>query len=185
MPLPTRQLQPGSAASGRRSPDQGLTVIELTVVMLMTGIVGAITITVILLSVRSMKVIDDTSVAADEARVAVERLSRDIRPGRVVMVQPGQVSFQSDQDGDGVISDRERITYTLVAAAPTGVELHRRTDPATAGAEVVARHLTASSRFSYDATARVVTVTVESDVKPGDGAAPVTVVTAVQLRNLA
>lgn len=174
-----------------RISERGISLVETMVVVLLFGVIGAAVTAVVIVHLRSIRSVEDATRAADDVRLAVERVSKELRAAEQVLpLAAGQtpaavLRFWIDDDADGARVATEEIAYTLV---PVGdrVELHRSTTAAPTPT-VVVRNLTMASRFEYDSTsptsARVVTVTAEADGAPGRDAAPVRVQTAVRLRN--
>lgn len=171
--------------------DRGFSLVETLVVVLLLGVVGAAVTSVVIAHLHTMRSVEESTRAADDVRLAVERVGRELRAAEQVLPPAaGQtpstvLRFWVDGDADGARAAGEEVAYSLV---PTGdrVELQRSTSLAPTPT-VVVRNLTPASRFDYDdatpTAARLVTVTAEADAAPGRDAAPVRMQTSVRLRN--
>lgn len=183
--------RPTGGGSAGRGQDAGSTLVELSIVVLLSSLLAVGTLSILLSSTRSSRVVTDTVARADQSRIAVERLSQEIRQARGLLPLPSGSSAAShirlwnDVNADGTLAPAEDVSYSFVAAAD-GVDLHRWTvaDPAR---RLHARGLAAGSGFGYDlppstATATV-TITVQVAAGSDSNAAPVTISTAVRMRN--
>jgi prepilin-type N-terminal cleavage/methylation domain-containing protein len=99
-----------------RTKTAGFTLIELLVAMALFLVLGAITLTAI---VSLSKGLDHERVTSDitsEARVALERMAREVRQAQELESPlPGSMKLSIDFDGNGVIdgslADPEVVTY--------------------------------------------------------------------------
>ena len=67
-----------------RSDDEGMTLVELLVAMVLVGVLGAIVSVAVLMSHKQVRIADDEATGLSDTRVVVERLGRDIRVSRGV-----------------------------------------------------------------------------------------------------
>jgi Tfp pilus assembly protein PilW len=184
--------------------DDGFQLVELMVVMVLLTLLGSATTSVVLSSLRAERVTDDLRTNLDEARVAVERMRRDVREARRIfdtnphglVTGPAQLSMWRDVNQDQLQQQPELVTYRFRAAADgTGV-LERRTAEMPSGQwRVIARHLDVSegpdgprSRFETTPappqTASVtMVVTVVARPESGVDARNLSITETVRLRN--
>jgi Tfp pilus assembly protein PilW len=185
--------------------DDGFQLVELMVVMVLLTLLGGATTSVVLSSLRAERVTDDLRTNLDEARVAVERMRRDVREARRIydtnphglVTGPAQLSMWRDVNQDQLQQQPELVTYRFRATADgTGV-LERRTAEMPAGQwRAIARHLDLSaepdgrprSRFETTPappqTASVtMVVTVVARPESGADARNMSITETVRLRN--
>lgn len=179
----------------RESGSRGYTLVEMLVALVIFSVLGAIIMSTVL-AARSAT--DNTRLTSDlneEARVALNRISRELRQavalsdvkaaggGPVVAASPSAATsftFSADFDGDGVIeptaTDPEELTYSwngsqllLTAADVSGTVV---TSP------VLAAHVTSfaiefrSSLWQYDCDGLNGTLWTELDKYQPTGCAP-------------
>lgn len=177
----------------RRSDSRGFAFVELLVALALVGIV-LLTLTG-LLQHGEQAYLDGTArlEAQQSARVALERLGRELRgagidprrTGFPPLVNPTSTGFtiQNDLNGDGVIAgNRETIAYSL-----TGRTLRRNAgggaQPMIDGVESLTfTYLDAAgnpAKTPWDIRSVVITITTGS----GDGGGGATMTTQIRLRN--
>ena len=171
--------------------DSGVGLVELIVVMVLMGVVGSITTTLIVSSLRSSQVVAAQADSADQARLGVDRLTRELRGARTLLPLPAGTAPETavrvwvDDDGDGVMTAAEDVSYRF-GSSPAGGLLERSTAAEPAW-QTLALRLAAGSRFDLPATPAGappllrITVQARSDDGPGDRL--LTVGTTVRLRN--
>lgn len=100
----------------RTRTDGGFTLIELLVAMALFLVLGAITLTAIVTLSEGLDRERVTSDITSEARVALERMAREVRQAqRLENPLPGSMKLSIDFDGNGVVdgslADPEVVTY--------------------------------------------------------------------------
>lgn len=161
----------------RTGRDAGFTIVELAVAMVIMGIVASALSTTMLGSRESAETVRQVNNLNEEARLALNRISRELRQAKEVTAvgtDPSKgVTFGVDFNGNGVIdtstADPERLTYTydasvrrilLSAADTTGTTV---TQPILSG-EVSEFSLDyRSSRYEWDCNGDGVTSWLELD----------------------
>jgi prepilin-type N-terminal cleavage/methylation domain-containing protein len=162
----------------RAGGDAGFTIVELAVAMLIMGIVASALSTTMLSSRQTAETVRQVNNLNEEARLAVNRITRELRQAREVTAvgspDPSKsVTFNVDFNGNGTIdtnaADPERLTYTydtttrrilLSAADTSGTTV---TQPILSG-EVSRFSLGfRSSRYQFDCNSNGVTTWQELD----------------------
>ena len=162
----------------RATGERGFTIVELAVAMVILGIVASALSTTMLGSRETAETVRQVNNLNEEARLALNRISRELRQAKVVSdvnaVDPSKgVTFGVDFNGNGVIdtstADPERLTYTydatsrrilLSAADTSGTPV---TQPILSG-EVSEFSLDyRSSRYEWDCNGDGVTTWLELD----------------------
>jgi prepilin-type N-terminal cleavage/methylation domain-containing protein len=140
----------------RRREDAGLTLVEMMVALMLLGIVGSMTATIMIAVQKTFRSDDDEARGLADVRKAVERLNRDIRDARgitisadpAVSASASQLTVWIDFNSDYVHQTSEDVTWKLVSAAGGHYNLVRG-----AGGSVVtvveARTLVSNLAFSY------------------------------------
>lgn len=179
----------------RRSDASGFTLVELLVSLTLFSVLGGILLSTVLVARDATDATRLTSDLNEEARVALNRISRELRQavelsdvenasgGAVQAAAPAAArsfTFRADFDGDGVIEptapDPEELTYSwngtqllLTAADPSGAVI---TSPVLAG------HVTGfaiefrSSLWQYDCDGVNGTLWTELDEFQPSGCVP-------------
>lgn len=187
----------------RLHAEDGVGIVELIVTIVLLGIIGSATTSVVLSSIRVERVTDDLRTNLDHSRVAVERMRRDVREARRVYVtgQDGvasgstQIAIWRDVNQDQLQQISEQVTYRLNAAGDGTVNLERRvgTDPAGTW-RVIAQRLDqsigldgkAKTRFDLSPAApKTASLSMVLSVKPRDTADTklLSITETVRLRN--
>lgn len=150
-------------ANGRRGED-GLTLVELLITMLLLGIVSALVLSGVLLVNRAVRNVTNDTTGGDAVQTATERMSRDLRQaGKISSATSSSVTFWVDSNDNYKQDTGEAITWSTstVAGKPT---LCRTTDNGTSSC--VTEPAGSTTTFSYDsstlANIRVVTVTLST-----------------------
>lgn len=107
--------------------EDGFSLIELLVVMVLFAILSGLLILVVLSSASNLKTVRETSDLNEESRLVMNRVSREIREAQSIILATNPVgssfnpngdvsiTFQVDFDGDNVIepnaADAEELTY--------------------------------------------------------------------------
>lgn len=171
----------------RLRSDDGLTLVELLVVMGLTAVIASATLSTLSGAFRAQRFALSYRADTDEARVALYRLRRELRGASRVQTDSDtrKIRFWTDSNGDRMASPAEQITYALVAA-PGGAALQRWTD-AAATPVTMARSLALVDAFTYSPApslrTRVVTVTYSTAPRDAAGPKPFTFTASVSLRS--
>lgn len=163
-------------------------MIELTVTMVVSGLLAVVLFTAIVGLQRSEEYTGQDSRALAELRVAVDRLSRELREARRVYASSDMsIKFWRDDDRDNQQDPAERVTWSL-ATSGSGGRLLRTTDATPTEPSVVASEVVVSPAFTATPvppdTARV-DVVLHADVNQASAPSQRTVRTAIRLRNAA
>lgn len=191
----------------RSSGDEGFTLVELLVSIVVMSIVAASILTVVVATQRSENRQGSLQEAMDDGRLSMNRIRTQLRAGRRVLPTSNaqQLYWWSDFNQDGVQQTDELITFCVAQIGTTTCEttsttgrfaLIRWTDAVGQSAAVpVAETLVSSDVFSGyvpdDATTpddeitttRTVTLTLALETEFED-AFPVTLEAEVRLRNV-
>ncbi len=161
--------------------DGGFTLIELLVAMGLFGVLSTVLLSFVLSTANTTDSVDRASTGVAEARLALERMSRELRQARAIEaaeITADSVSFTfwTDFDGDGVRDpdavDPEVLTYTWTRSSS------RLTLSAAGGGSTVTRPVLAggvtdvslrlrSSLYQYDGNADGTTTWQELDAAGG------------------
>jgi type II secretory pathway pseudopilin PulG len=179
-----------------RAEDAGVGLVELLVAVVIMGLVGGSIVSVAVASFRTERTVVEARAAMDEARLAVERLRRDIRESRRVLVgsTATTLGLWIDGDRDAVVDAGETITYRLVADVPGPTPC----DAPTAGTARLTRQVDAGAQttlgcaflvgpaFAYAGTpVRSVTLSLTAEARTDDrGSSTVEVDDVIRVRNV-
>lgn len=195
----------------RWADDDGLTLVEMLIVMVILGVVAAGTTGAILTMLGQDQFTEEVRQVTDEGRVSMDRVRKELRGGRRVLeLSAGNPSNAShlfwwvDQNQNGLQESFERVHYcvhaltgtisnppTCVAAGQTGqFRLIRFTEADTTDVRTLASTLTSSDVFTgYAPTVTetsTVTITYRLQVLNDDrGPQELVLDGSVRLRNVA
>lgn len=113
----------------RRGDDRGFTLTELLVVIMLFGVIGSIVTTAATTGLRHQTQLQDRSTALSEARVAVQRVDRDIRSASQVDYATASklVMQESTYTGSTATGSEWVCYYTTTVGSDT--ELIQQFDP--------------------------------------------------------
>lgn len=157
----TRQPTITTRRLARRDREQGLTLVELLVVVLLLAIVGAIVLAAFLTGSRTLGRVDDDVRGQGDQRIVSERLMRDLRQARGVE-EPTAAELTADPDtakrkleiwidynANYVRETGEVVTWAL-SSTPDGEGHYNVIRSTDAGdTETVARALVSGIAFEY------------------------------------
>lgn len=163
-------------ARRRRNDDAGFTLVEMIVSMTIFGVLLLIVLTTVTGTRRSTETVRQVTNLNEEARLAVNRITRELRQASEITAVSGTdgasgLTFGVDFNGNGTlddaVADPERLTYRwdgqrilLSAADSSGTTV---TQPILSG-EVSAFALAyRSSKYEYDCNGDGVTTWQELD----------------------
>lgn len=141
--------------AARRSPDDGVTLVETIIVMFVLAIVGAVTSAALLNTHKEHRLTDDEAQGLADVRVVVERLGRDIRQARSIDAGATTsrlvlwIDYNSDYIKDPVNQPDEIVTWQLQAQGGDSNQYNvlRQTTPTDVRVE--ARTLVSDISFRY------------------------------------
>lgn len=170
-----------------RRADEGTTLVELIVVMVLLGILGTVIAGQLITATKASAVADGVSDSAQRAQRAMVRLAREVRSARAVDAgsDATRIIVWVDVDADSTRDAGETVTYAFTGSGDART-LTRTTSAIPAVTTTVATGLTAASAFAYDVAAPATRV-VRIDLGSSSAAAPtpVTLHESVRLRNVA
>ena len=199
----TSRAHTRSAARARhqRVRDAGMTLIELLVAMSLLGVVSSLVVVGVRDAARVMTHNDDENRGLQDAKVILDRLSRDIRQARGVVCDqaPGDTYCKQhlqlwiDDDSDYVKDANEVITWKL-EDNPDGEHFDvwrvQGVSPATPVQRLQASALIVKTLFTYDvgpntdpSPATLVSLKMEYDAIVGRGTDIKQAAVSVRLRN--
>lgn len=167
----------------RMTADEGFTITEMMVVVLLLSVLIGVFYSFLFGGERAARDGRNWLEANQNARLALERMSRELREADQILTVSGEsgVEFQADLDQSGAfatgtytpdITDEEKITYNYDAGAD---ELHVST-AVTGTASAVLAHNIVAFRFRYFASDPKVDIgcsgfngTAPADCAAGDG----------------
>lgn len=176
-----------ASSEGRQA---GYSLIELLVVMLILGVVGAAITTTTVSAFRTRTYQQQMADAQFEARLVFERVRQEVRAARrVESGTPDTVTFWLDEDFDGLQQPAELVTYQVVSTGEPGrFEVVRFDDAGGfANATVLASVLRNNQPFTYTLAppdTRAVTMDFTYDVNTVNGPQALDVSATVRLRNV-
>ncbi|MGB2838254.1 MAG: prepilin-type N-terminal cleavage/methylation domain-containing protein [Actinomycetes bacterium] len=137
----------------RARSDEGMTLVELIVAMVLISVLGAIVSAAVLMSHKQVRIADDEATGLSDTRVVLERLGRDIRVSRGVDTGATDstlvlwIDYNSDYVRDASSQAEEIITWSVVDQGTGQFNTLR----STAGGQVQlqARTLVSDLAFCY------------------------------------
>lgn len=171
-----------------RRGDDGVTLIELLVTMVLLSIVLGIAASAFTATAKVYTATDDDATGLADARKVAERMGRDIRNARGVDAgaTTSQLVVWIDANSDYKRQTDESITWKLVASGD-GLHYDVIRKVGTATQVIEARSLVSQIAFTYDQTppnTQVVQTLVTYDSIVGRGASARTLYFAERLRNV-
>jgi prepilin-type N-terminal cleavage/methylation domain-containing protein len=190
-----------------RSHDQGITLVETLVAMVLLGVVGSITTAAVVASHQVLRVNSDEGQGLQDTQAVIERLGRDVRQARGVDAGAtgSQLVLWIDNNSDYIRNSStqadEIVTWSL-ASQGSGSEQYNTLRSTAGGTAIIqSRTMVDDIAFCYQqapggaclttplsaadaATARYVTVTVEYDALIDQGAQTRTTTFSERLRNV-
>jgi type II secretory pathway pseudopilin PulG len=185
--------------------EDGVGIVELIVTIVLLGIIGTATTSIVVSSIRVERVTDDLRTNLDEARVAAERMRRDVREARRIYVTSpegltsgsSQLAFWRDANQDQLQQTSEQVTYRFAAEPDGSGRLERRVASDPSGEwRVIARRLDLSvdgagkarSRFELSpappkTSGVTMVLTVKARPSAGASAKTLSISETVRLRN--
>ncbi|MGZ6793234.1 MAG: PulJ/GspJ family protein [Mycobacteriales bacterium] len=147
----------------RRSGDQGVTLVETLIAMILFAIIGTVVTQAVLDTHKLVRATTDQTDGLTDVRVATERLVRDIRDARSVLCNPSgtpaallpdtsctyHLQLWIDYNSDYVQQASETVTWNLRAGAKAGQYDLIRTvsgQPSVVEARTIVRNVA----FGYD-----------------------------------
>lgn len=170
-----------------KTGEEGFTLAELLVTMTLGLLLGGLVLSSVVTSQEASLQSENTSEVMAQARVAIDRVTRDVRPARRLL--PGSdartVAIWLDRDSDGLRDVAELITYQVRDAGDGTGELVRWTEADPTAVQPVARDLVLADVFTYDGTPETVrSVDMRLQFQHGvRSIAALDVSTSIRLRN--
>jgi prepilin-type N-terminal cleavage/methylation domain-containing protein len=178
-----------SRVSRRADGQQGFTLVELLITLVLGALVLSAVTTTAISSLQTQRFSTDVANAMDEARFAVEWMRRDIRQAqRVDGTSTGtSLTIWVDRNQDRAVAPDEMITYRLVTEG--GATHLRRSTAADPTGRIVARRIEPGTVFTYaPAVPDTQVVTVALTAQPASPAAragtQMTVTDRIRIRNV-
>ncbi len=175
--------------------EQGISLVELLVTILISGIVGAAVLTGVVTMNRTERTMQSVRDNIDEARLSLDRIRIELRGARRIFEDPDgtHLQFWIDLDNNDTISSNELVHYELVDDGDHA-RLERWTADDPDARRVVARGLLydaddpdAVPPFTYDRDppeTRLIDIALVVDVGARGGVDPKPVEAQVRLRNV-
>lgn len=188
----------------------GVTLVELLVVMVLMGIVGTAIMNVVVTTSRTQSEVTNLRVVMDDGRVSIDRIQKELRQARLVYAETtcgpsstatctssSKLHFWVDSNQDNLQATSEQITYCVrevggsTCVDPDGTRkyaLVRWTEASTSATQLAATLVNGSPPFTFDVSPRetaVVEVSLDFDTLNARGPESFNMETKVRLRNVA
>lgn len=168
----------------RRDGERGFTLAEMLLAMLIFSVLGAVLFSTLVASTRSVNTTRRTTALTEEARIALNRMARELREAQAITAVSApnpsySLTFEVDFNGNGTIEptavDAEVLTYSydgdakqirLTAATPSG---GTTTLPILASDVYDFAVDYRSREYAYDANGDGITTWQELDRPPASG----------------
>ena len=199
---------PRAAVKRRLHGEEGLTLIELLVTMILLAVVSSLVVGAVIQAGRVLTHTDDEATGLADAKVILDRLGRDIREARAAVCDGGladpsdstsadptctrHLQLWVDANSDYIQQPTEVITWRL-QNDPDGIhrDVYRVVGTGAGGTPVTSRKqassLIVNALFAYDtgsaATARQVDLSLTYDSIVGRGSAARDAHLSARLRN--
>ncbi len=147
---------------------EGMTLVELGVAMLVTAMLSAVMVAWMTSGVNSERTHQSYDRAMSDLRAIVDQLSREVRGAtEIIDAEPSSISFWLDSDRDATLDTGETVTWAI-----DGSDMVRSTDGGDTG--ILATTISPDdSGFSYDSgipdQITRVTITVGTFADNGSG----------------
>jgi prepilin-type N-terminal cleavage/methylation domain-containing protein len=152
-----------------RAAQKGFTLIELMIVVVLVGVIGAITFMAFTSGQEALGRADDDARGQQDLRITAERLTRDLRAARGVDAgSTGEkLTIWIDTNGDYRRTPAESITWRLMVNPTDSKHFDVQRVDGTGAGLTVGQALVSGIAFSYDSAdvtkARIVNVTMTYD----------------------
>lgn len=135
----------------RARGDEGITLVELLVTMILLGVVSAGVVAAVANTGKLFRATDDESTGQTDVRATIERLGRDVRNARAVDpgATPSQLALWIDSDSDYIRDVEEIVTWRLVANSTGKFDVTRLVNGQTSR---TARLVISDIAFCYQTT---------------------------------
>lgn len=191
---------PGSRSPLSRAREAGMTLVEVLIAMTLFATVGLIAVAQVSSSTRTLIHVDDENRGLADAKVVLDRLSRDIREARGVVCDKGladptdptsadptcraHLQLWIDDNSDYLQQPAEVVTWRLTHRPDEHFDVWRVT---SAGQHLQASALIVQTLFEYNAAtpeaSNFVTVHMMYDAISGLGSGAREAAVSVRLRN--
>lgn len=140
---------------GFQGEDQGMSLVELLVVMVLLGVVGSMVSVAVAVSHKQVRVAEDEATGLADTRTVVERLGRDIRVSRGVDAGATDsnlvlwVDYNSDYVRNPTAQPEEIVTWTVLDSGSGTGQYNTLRSTAGGVVAVQARTLVSDLAFCY------------------------------------
>lgn len=139
-------------ARDREATEAGFGLVELLIGLVLVGVLGIAVVRTVATSQRASTNVQNTAGAMAEARTAVDRLSRQLRPARKLLAGSDSrtLVFWLDDDRDAMPDADEVHTWEVVDAGDGTAVIQSSTQADPTAVRVVARDVVLADAFTYD-----------------------------------
>jgi prepilin-type N-terminal cleavage/methylation domain-containing protein len=169
--------------------DLGMTLIELLVAMVLSSLVGLVTLSAVTKVMDGLGKVSNDTQGLTDVRTVQERLSRDLRQARGIDAgaTSSQLSIWIDSNSDYVKTADEVVVWQAVNAPGTSTKKQVKRTVGAQTPMVVGRTLVSNAVFAYNnatvTLANVVTVSISYDAVFGKSHTSKHMQFSVTLRN--